>query len=209
MAEPDKPKSIELTDEQREHAEEVFAWMKKTLGFDPKGNIAQDDWTLIVKLHAMVETALNAALVNQLAAPKVAGVIAKLDTSNTATGKVAFAKALEILDRSSIVFLQKLSELRNFCVHDIRNFEFNIDRYVASLRDDKRNELVKPVMKTVKNEFKKSTSFREALYVGVMQIMMELHIHDLRCETRDLELEIQRRGAELWKKHEESNPKTA
>src|SRR5205809_316168 len=122
MAEPDKPKLIELTDEQRKYTEELSAWMGKTLGFEPKGKIAHNDWTLIVKLHAMVETALNAALVKQVAAPKLANVIAKLDTSNTATGKVAFAKALEILDRSSIVFLQKLSELRNLCVHDIRNF---------------------------------------------------------------------------------------
>src|SRR6266498_2185517 len=188
MAEP----ADELTPQQRESVEGVLAWMQETLGVHRKEKIPDNDWMLIVKLHAMIETGLNAALLKQFAVPELASVIAKLDTSNTATGKIAFAKALKILEPKSAVFVQKLSELRNLCVHDVRNFEFQLDKHLDGLSDDKRNELVKPVMKLVAPESKNSTSFREALWIGVMQIMMELLIHDLKCRNRDL-------NSKLWR----------
>src|SRR6266404_3919964 len=98
MAEPEPPKSDVITAEQREHIESLLAWMQKTLGINRKERVGDNDWMMIVKLHAMIETGLNAALVRQFGAPKLARVIAKLDTSNTAVGKIAFAKALEILN---------------------------------------------------------------------------------------------------------------
>ena len=105
---------------------ELMDWMKEQFGWEEgwKGQsfpLVKDDWTLIVKLHAMIETGLNGALVKELERPALADVIAKLDTSNQMTGKAAFAKALGILGKPSITFLQKLSELRNHCVHDIKN----------------------------------------------------------------------------------------
>jgi len=200
MSESDTPKSDELTPEQREHIQGLLAWMEETLGVKPQTKLAENDWMLIVKFHAMIETGLNAALVRQFNAPELSGVIAKLDTSNTATGKVAFSKALQILDPTSAVFVQKLSELRNFCVHDVRNFDFDIEKHLEKLADDKRSELVKPVMKIVKSEFRNTTTFRKALYVGVMQVMMELQVHDLQCENRDLRAEGDRLARKLYDK---------
>ena|ERR1051326_2282777 len=210
MAAPDDPKSDELTltPEQREHIDGLVEWMQKTLGINRESRLADNDWMFIVKLHAMIETGLNDALVKQFNAPELARVIAKLDTSNTATGKVAFSKALQILHPTSIVFIQKLSELRNFCVHDVRNFGFQLEKYVDGLSEEKRNELVKPVMRVVAPQFKESTSFREALYIGVMQVMMELQVHDLQCEVRDRKAEGQRLRAELFDMQQESNPKS-
>ena len=199
--------TIEITPEQRKHVQSLLAWMTKILGIDPKKSLAENDWMLIVKLHAMIETGLNAALVRQFDAPELAGVIAKLDTSNTATGKVGFAKALQILHRTSAVFVQKLSELRNFCVHDVRNFDFDIEKHLEALTADKRSELVKPVMKIVKSEFRNTTSFREALYVGTMAIMMELQLHDLQCENRDLQTKIHRLAYEAHEAQKESKTK--
>ncbi|SRR6266480_2400127 len=202
MAEPEPPKSDELTPQQHAHVEDVLAWIEKTLGVSRKDRFPDNDWMLIVKFHAMIETGLNAALTRQFGAPELSRVISKLDTGNTATGKVAFAKALEILDPSSAVFIQKLSELRNFCVHDVRNFGFQLEKYLDSLSEDKRKELVKPVMKVVES----ATNFREALFGGVIKIMMELQIHDLRCENRDLRAKVYQRGHELYEKQKESNP---
>jgi hypothetical protein len=111
---------------------DISGWMKDTLGLQTTGNFAEKDWTLVVKAHAMLETALNTVLLAELGRPELEPIIAKLETSNMATGKVAFAKALNMfLSKSSPVFIQQLSELRNFCVHDFRNFNFNIDKYIA------------------------------------------------------------------------------
>jgi len=206
MVVPDEPQSVEPTDQERTVIHEVLDWMQKKLGIDPKHPVADNDWTLIVKFHAMVETSLNAALVKQFDAPELSGVISKLDTSNTATGKVAFAKALKIILPPSAVFIQKLSELRNFCVHDIHNFGFELEKHLESLSEDKRKELVKPIMKLVKDEFQKSTTLRGALYVGVMHVMMELAIHDLRCDLRAREAEIRDRLYEMHETQKQSNP---
>jgi hypothetical protein len=100
----------------------ILAWTKDSLGVDLGAEpFATNDWILIIKLHAMIETGLNAALVSRFGTPELSRVVAKLDTSNPATGKVAFAKALKILPKHSVTFIQKLSELRNLCVHDTRN----------------------------------------------------------------------------------------
>ena len=197
----------ELTDQQREIVSGTLGWMEATLGIDRTRRLADNDWTLIVKYHAMIETALNAALVRQFDAPELSRVIGKLDTSNPGTGKVAFAKALKMIMPSSAVFIQKLSELRNFCVHDIRNFDFQIEKYLESLSEEKRNELVKPIMKLLRREFKSSTSFREALFVGVMQVMMELQLHDMQCDVRALNAELHRRTYEIYEAQKQSKTK--
>jgi len=194
----------ELTD--KEVVSSVLDWMQKTLGVNRTGRLADNDWTFIVKLHAMVETALNAALVNHFNAPELDRIVAKLDTSNLATGKVAFAKALKIILPSSVGFIQKLSELRNFCVHDIRNFEFQLDKHLENLTESKRRELVSTVMKAVNQKDRNSTSLREALRIGVMGVMMELAIHDRDCQIRALTAELHRRTYEIYEAQKQ--PKT-
>ena len=93
----------------------------------------------LVKLHAMIETGLNGAIIRELNRPGEAfdDVIAKLDTSS-ATGKVAFAKALGIIPKDAGVFIQHLSQLRNKCVHNIKNFNFDLRRVCELKRAWKR-----------------------------------------------------------------------
>jgi hypothetical protein len=202
MAAPDETKSDVPTDEDEKWIEDLLQWMRKTLGenAEVEGKFADSDWTFIVKLHAMIETALNAALVKQFAAPELSRVIAKLDTSNPKTGKVAFAKALQILDPQSGVFIQKLSELRNLCVHDIRNFKFNLRAHLASLNEKDRNELLKPIMKALKPEFRATGTPYEALMAGTATVMSQLRLHDMECEHRDLQEKVYRQHSELWQR---------
>ena len=93
---PDESKSDELSPTDGAFIDETLKWMGETFGEEVLGQ-TENDWTYIVKLHAMIETALNNALIRQFNSPDLSRVIAKLDTSNAATGKVAFAKALKIL----------------------------------------------------------------------------------------------------------------
>jgi hypothetical protein len=208
MAEPDSAKSEKITPRQRDLINEFSAWARATLGDSVDGILIQNDWTFIITLHAMIETALNAALVKQFDAPELSGVIAKLETSNMATGKIAFAKTLKILDPRSVVFIQKLSELRNFCVHDIRNFKFDLDKHLAALPDDKRNELMKPILRLVKEEERDSVRAKEALFIVALNVLIELYIHDFRCENRALEAKILGIEAERYRKQQESKPTT-
>lgn len=185
---------------------EFVAWTRQILGSNINSLFDDSDWTFIVKLHAMIETALNAALVKHLSAPELSEIIAKLDTSNTATGKIAFAKALKILKPQSTVFIQKLSQLRNHCVHDVRNFDFDLAKHLESLSEDKRKDLTKRVLKFLKEEERKTITFRDALAAAGMDVMMELELHDLHCDLRNTQSEIQKYEAEFFRAQQESNP---
>jgi len=169
---------------------ELASWMRKQFAWSLNKKVQwKDDWNLIVKLHAMIETCLNGALVKEIDRTGLAPVIAKLDTSNQSTGKVAFAKALGIMPKDSAAFLQKLSELRNRCVHDIRNFDFNLIDYLTEIGEEKRNDILKACRKMVKPEHAQAC-FQELLLIGSMSIMLQLMVHDLRCETRDLKQQL-------------------
>src|SRR5438046_1611442 len=85
--------------------EDLFSWMREEVGIDPQEMLRGDDWMLVVKLHAMIESALNMALVLELREPRLEKVISKLDTSDGSRGKVAFVKALGVLEKPSVDFL--------------------------------------------------------------------------------------------------------
>lgn len=101
--------------------------------------VKEDDWSFVIKLHALFESALSFVVGHRLGT-QVAGVVARLDM-NGARGKVAFARALEILEDEEVRFLDLLSALRNRCAHGIRQaVEFSLPAYVAGLdRDGRKN----------------------------------------------------------------------
>ena len=63
-----------------------------------------------------------------------------MDFNNTKSGKVAFARALGLLESREVAFLRGLSELRNQLVHDIRNVDFSLTAYFATLNESQRKK---------------------------------------------------------------------
>ena len=183
-------------------------WIHKTIGFDILDlDKYGDDWTFIVKLHAMIETGLNSALSNHFNEPSLMPVIAKLNTSDAA-GKVAFAKALKILLPHSATFIQALSELRNYCVHDIRHFDFDLATYLKSLSDDKRKDFIKKVHREIIEEKRaKVTDQRVAVLIATMSVMLQLFCHDQQCRIRDLQNRINELEEERRSVLDQSTPK--
>jgi len=202
------PEFTDFTDEEL-FVLSLSEWMRKQFGWGQENKalctpVWEDDWTLIVKLHAMIETGLNGALLRELEKPALATIVAKLDTSNQATGKVAFAKALGILSDPSAKFIQQLSELRNKCVHDVRNFNFNLIKYLGELKEERRKEILKHVNKMAKTT---PSCPQEGLLIGGMSIMSELMVHDLKCQARDAKRDFVYREFERLGGLEESKPK--
>lgn len=102
--------------------------------------VAEDDWSLIIKLHAVFEAVLGSLIVKELGKPSVSDVVAQLDFNNIKTGKVAFARALGLLDKREMAFLRGLSELRNALVHNVQNVGFDIRTHVLALDLPKRKK---------------------------------------------------------------------
>ncbi|MBT8356725.1 MAG: hypothetical protein KJO61_03040 [Deltaproteobacteria bacterium] len=101
--------------------------------------IKQDDWSSIIKLHALLEAAITYLIVEATNNKKLEDIFSRLELSNLKTGKLAFARKYDLLDKQTISFIRTISEIRNECVHKIGNIGLKLDKYVSSLNKDKRN----------------------------------------------------------------------
>ncbi len=102
----------------------------------------EDDWSFVIKSHAFLEAALTHLLVEHLGTEDLLPVFAYLETSNVRTGKLAFVKAFDLLDKGARRFIHTLSELRNDLVHEVSNVGFHFDSYMAQLSEKERKEFV-------------------------------------------------------------------
>lgn len=92
-----------------------------------------DDWSFVIKLHALFEAACTHLLLFHFKEPDLSEVFSRLELSNKTTGKIAFLAKLGLIGRENRRFLSSLSELRNSLVHDVRNAEFSLKEMVQSL----------------------------------------------------------------------------
>ena len=102
--------------------------------------IHESDWSLVIKLHAVFEAVLAELVVQELKSDKLKDVVAHLDFNNIKSGKVAFARALGLLESREAAFLRGLSEMRNRLVHDVRNVGFDLVKAVAAMTVSERKK---------------------------------------------------------------------
>ncbi|QIN79349.1 hypothetical protein GBA65_13445 [Rubrobacter marinus] len=95
--------------------------------------VQEDDWSFIIKLHALMEAAVTHLVVETIAKPSLQDIFARIDMSNTQTGKLAFADKLELLSKDVRRFVRTLSELRNEFVHDVSNVNVDLIAFIRGL----------------------------------------------------------------------------
>jgi hypothetical protein len=93
----------------------------------------EDDWSFVVKSHALLEAALTHLLVYELGRPEARAFLARLDTSDSQTGKVALAKQLGVLHDDEMRLIGALSGLRNRVVHNLGDTAFTFEIHVSTL----------------------------------------------------------------------------
>lgn len=113
----------------------------------PKGFIDSlqndNDWSLIVKSHALIESASSNLLTHYFGKKELGDLFSQLEMSNKKYGKAAFISALRLLDKKERAFISILSELRNVVAHDISNVNISLVDYLQSLSPDKRKSYLK------------------------------------------------------------------
>lgn len=57
----------------------------------------EDDWSFIIKLHALMEAAIAYLLTQHFDDDRLSGVFEYLELSDAGKGKIAFVKELELL----------------------------------------------------------------------------------------------------------------
>jgi hypothetical protein len=98
------------------------------------------DWSFIIKLHALIEAALVQGLEHELGRPEINEFLGRLNI-NGRIGKLALGRALGLVESDLSVFIERLSDIRNKCVHDVRNVGFSLKDYIAGLDKDKKRVL--------------------------------------------------------------------
>lgn len=93
----------------------------------------EDDWSFIIKLHALIEAAITHLLVKHFDEPALDQVFSFLELSNLRTGKLAFANSIGLIDTDTKRFIHKLSEMRNEFVHNVTNVNIEIKDFLDSL----------------------------------------------------------------------------
>ncbi|MCX5870957.1 MAG: hypothetical protein NTY00_10070 [Deltaproteobacteria bacterium] len=101
----------------------------------------EDDWSFVVKTHALIEAAVAHALVARTGLNEAQEFFARLELSNNKTGKLALSESLGLLNSEERKFIRSLSETRNFFVHDVKNVGVDLRTYFGGLSRDKRKHL--------------------------------------------------------------------
>ena len=96
-----------------------------------KNLLEENDWSFIIKLHALLEGACSKLLVFHFNEPKIEKIFLRLELSDTTTGKLAFLKELGLLGSEGLKYIVTLSMFRNKLVHNIQNYDVDLKEMVS------------------------------------------------------------------------------
>ncbi|NJO66543.1 MAG: hypothetical protein HC832_03220 [Leptolyngbyaceae cyanobacterium RM1_405_57] len=88
----------------------------------------------------MIEASFTHLLVQHFNQPSLEKIFSLLALSDLRTGKLAFAKSLELVDTDIECFVRKMSEMRNAFVHNVTNVNIHIKDFLAGFDKNKRKE---------------------------------------------------------------------
>jgi hypothetical protein len=135
-----------MTPEEEARADRVtadlFAQMKRigiSLPLPDDGD--KGDWSFLIRLHTMIEASLNHLITTYLGDVRLLPIITRLETGNTATGKLAFLSALNLLSSPCRSFIKHFSEIRNDLVHNVQNVEFDLSSYMQTMDKQRKRNL--------------------------------------------------------------------
>ena len=103
--------------------------------------VQQDDWSFTIKAHALLEAAVTQVLTTAIPDSRLHDLVSSLNLAGRHS-KLAYAEALNLLDRNHMRFLNELSQIRNIIVHHIREVRFTFRDYIDSLDPDRRKALL-------------------------------------------------------------------
>lgn len=116
--------------------------VEKDLGA-PSGSLISllvaDDWSFIIRAHALVEGAISALLAGVLD-PRLRHAFSHLELGRADSGKLEFSKALDVTTTEERRFIRKLSALRNVLAHDMAHLAFSLEAHIALMKSDQRKD---------------------------------------------------------------------
>ncbi|MEI7431074.1 MAG: hypothetical protein WCL27_11515 [Betaproteobacteria bacterium] len=157
----------------------------------------EDDWSFIIKIHTLLETALGYLITSTLQREELAEVIEKLNFEGK-TGKLKFAENLGLLNPDSISYLRLINELRNRVAHRIEHVSFTFDAYLRELDDGSFTSFFKRGMGVqdiepglfIKNRESLTKYCLGILWQQAMSVMTGIYYHDQKAELERTQQEL-------------------
>lgn len=128
-----------------EYKKRFSKWLEDSAGISQKlldSLDDDDDWTFVIKMHGILEVGLNHLILSRLTEPRAAKIVSHLETNNDRRGKLAFLKAYGLLPEKALLLVKLLSDVRNVVVHDIKNFNFDLEKYLHALNKTEQNHWI-------------------------------------------------------------------
>jgi len=94
--------------------------------------LKDDDWSLVIKLHALLQGAICHTLAQKLHDSGLIEIFGRLPAGDNRYGLVAFLRHYGLFDPAELKFLKSLAEVRNTFAHNIQW----IGRSLAEYKDD-------------------------------------------------------------------------
>ena len=120
-----------MSDEQFER---VLKYIEDDLHLAPQFLVSllgeKDAWSFVIKAHALLETALSQLLSGYLLDGRLSDPVRYLPMGGKAS-KVSFLKATGLLNSQDETFINALSKLRNWLVHNVHNTRFDFQTYLV------------------------------------------------------------------------------
>jgi hypothetical protein len=123
--------------------------IEKAVGVKPGFFVAllkEDDWSFVIKLHALVEAAVTHLLVVASGIERLGNVYALLELSDNRKGKLGFVRELDLMNSKYRHLIKTLSDVRNRLVHDVKNVGITLDQFVKQLDGQQSQNFIKAVM---------------------------------------------------------------
>lgn len=136
-----------------EYILELVPKITAELSLDPLFLLAllkEDDWSFVIKLHALLEGAVTHLLTQSSQDDRLADFYRRLPLNNLRVGKLAAVQALGLFDPWQLRFVSALSQLRNDLTHDVKNASFTFETFWQSLSKSKKDEFLTGVLITKK-----------------------------------------------------------
>lgn len=105
----------------------------------------EDDWSFVIKLHALFEGALSYVIVHRLGCDELDGLVSRMQMNM----KMSFAKALGMLSDPETTLIDWLSQQRNKCAHRVREAAtYNLVEACAGMEKNQKAALVRALCGT-------------------------------------------------------------
>lgn len=143
--------------------------------------LSQDDWTFVIKGHAMIEAAVTQLLTEYIGDVRLRDFFERLPLLEDQRGKVTVAKKLDLLDDKQCKFIRKFSELRNMLVHSIENLDFVFKDYLLKLDKNQFSSLSDTIIYFVEDDHTRAKWEKIFKQTPTIAIFMSLYMVVAEC----------------------------